>query len=207
MKQIQGVLIQNERNRIERTQKLCSADGTGVCVAWMTLFPPPPVHLLPYPTLCVTSFVFSNHASERQIRPTDVPGRASTKQKAISFDIKKEVIAWKEKEEGNTAIGRDLGLSESSVRTVGCSLKKVAPSFIQDIIDSEAQDLRDSVARAVEVAREVPGFEFVTEDEVLVINSEGDTQSVADLVIEDDLVQAQEHPCKIKVRKTLFNVF
>ena len=46
----------------------------------------------------------------------DMPGRASTKRKAISFDIKKEVIARKEKGEGNTAIGRDLGLSESSVR-------------------------------------------------------------------------------------------
>ena len=79
----------------------------------MTVFPPPSVDLLSYPT-CVTSFVYSNHASDHQL-PTDMPGCASTKQKAISFDIKKEVIAWKEKGEGNTAIGRDLALSESSV--------------------------------------------------------------------------------------------
>ena len=31
----------------------------------------------------------------------DMPGRASTKRKAISFDIKKIVIAWKEKGEHN----------------------------------------------------------------------------------------------------------
>ena len=54
----------------------------------------------------------------RQLRPTDMPGCASTKRKAISFDIKKEVIARKDKEEGNTAIGRDVELSESSVRTI-----------------------------------------------------------------------------------------
>ena len=47
-----------------------------------------------------------------------MPGRASTKREAISLDIKKEVIAWKEKGEGNIAIGHDLGLSESSVRTI-----------------------------------------------------------------------------------------
>ena len=50
----------------------------------------------------------------------DMPGHTSTKQKAISFDIKKEVIAQKEKREGNTAIVRDLGLSGSSVRTIWC---------------------------------------------------------------------------------------
>ena len=136
-----------------------------------------------------------------------MPGRASTKRKAISFDIKKEVIARKEKGEGNTAIRCDLGLSESNVRTIGCSWKKVAPSFVQDVIDSEAQDLHDSVARAVEVA----GFESVTKDEALAINSEGGTQSVegivTGLVIEDELAQAQEHPRRIKVRKTLFNVY
>ena len=32
----------------------------------------------------------------------DIPGRASTKQKAISFDIKKEIIAQKEKGEENS---------------------------------------------------------------------------------------------------------
>ena len=48
----------------------------------------------------------------------DMPDHASMKGKAISFDIKKEVIARKDKGEGNTAIKRDLGLSESSVRTV-----------------------------------------------------------------------------------------
>ena len=51
------------------------------------------------------------------------------------------------------------------------------------------------MARAVEVAKEVPGFQSVTEDEVLSINSEDDTQSVegivAGLVIEDKLAQAQ----------------
>ena len=66
------------------------------------------------------------------------------------------------------------------------------------VIDNEAQNLRDSVARAVEVAREVPSFESVTENEVLAINSEGDTQSVecivAGLVIEDELAQAQDQP-------------
>ena len=86
--------------------------------------------------------------------------------KAISFDIKKEIIPWKEKGEGNTAIGRDLGLSESSVRIIWRSWKKVAPSFVPDVIVSEAQDLRDSVAGAVEVAKEMPGFESVAEDEV-----------------------------------------
>ena len=119
----------------------------------MTLFPPPSVDLLPYPTLCGTSFVFSDHASDRQLRPSDMPGRASTKRKAISFDIKKEVIAWKEKGEGSIAIGRDLGLSESSVGIIWHYWKKVAPSFVQDVIDSEAQDLRESVAGAVEVLR------------------------------------------------------
>ena len=42
----------------------------------------------------------------------------------------------------------------------------------------------------------------MTEDEVLAINSEDDTQSVEDivggLVIEDELAQAQENPHKIK---------
>ena len=134
-----------------------------------------------------------------------MPGRASTKRKAISFDIKKKVIAWKERGEGNTAIECDLGLSESSVRTIWRSWKKVASSFVQDVIDSE--DLRDSVARAVEVAKEVPGFESMTEDEDLVINSECDTQSVegivAVLVIEDELAQAHIHPRRIKVGKNL----
>ena len=85
-----------------------------------------------------------------------------------------------------------------NVATIRRSWKIIAPSFVQDVIDSEAQDLRDSVARAVEVAREVPCFQSVTEDEVLAINSEGDTQSVigivAGLVIEDELAQAQEQP-------------
>ena len=49
---------------------------------------------------------------------TDMPGRASMKRNAIFFDIKKEVIARKQKGEGNTAIGRDLGLSQSNVRTI-----------------------------------------------------------------------------------------
>ena len=34
------------------------------------------------------------------------------------YDINKEVIAWKEKGEKNIAIGIDLGLSESSIRTI-----------------------------------------------------------------------------------------
>ena len=67
------------------------------------------------------------------------------------------------------------------------------------------------MARAVEVARKMLGFKSVIKDEVLVINSEGDTQSVEDivasLVIEDKLAQAQEQPRRIKIRKTLFNVF
>ena len=139
-----------------------------------------------------------------------MPGRASTKWKAISFYTKKEVIARKEKGEENTAIGCDLGLSELSVRTIWRSWKKVVPSFVQDVIGSEAQDLYDLVTRAVEVVREVPDFESVTEDEVLAINSEGDTQSVegivTGLVIEDELAQAHIHFRRIKVRKTLFNV-
>ena len=47
-----------------------------------------------------------------------MPGCASTKWKSISFDIEKEFIAQKENGEGNIAMGRDLGLSESSVRTI-----------------------------------------------------------------------------------------
>ena len=98
-----------------------------------------------------------------------------------------------------------MRLSESSVRTIWHSWKKVVPSFIPDVIDSEAQDLHDSVTRAVEVAREVLGFKSVTEDKVLAINSECDTLSVegivTGLVIEDELAQAQDHPCRIKVRK------
>ena len=48
----------------------------------------------------------------------DMPGHTSTKRKTISFDIKKEIIARKEKGEGNTDIGRDLWLSGSSVKTI-----------------------------------------------------------------------------------------
>ena len=129
MKQIRGVLIQNERNRIERIQSWHSADVTGVWAVWMTLFPPPSVDLLPYQTLCVTSFLFSDNASDRQLRLTDMPGCASTKWKAISFNIKKEVIARKEKGEGNTAIGRDLWLSESSVRKIWHKRDKIHASM------------------------------------------------------------------------------
>ena len=82
-----------------------------------------------YRTLCVTCFVFSDHASDHQLRPTDMPGHVSMKRKAISFDIKKEVIARKEKEEGNTAIGCDLGLLESSVRTIWRKGDKVHASI------------------------------------------------------------------------------
>ncbi|KAK3882463.1 hypothetical protein Pcinc_013170 [Petrolisthes cinctipes] len=77
---------------------------------------------------------------------------------------------------------------------------------IQEILDSgdEAGDIDDPlpepaggepVTRAVEVAREVPGFESVTEEEILAINSEGDNQSVegivSGLVIEDELAQQE----------------
>ena len=58
-----------------------------------------------------------------------MPGRASTKRMAISFDIKKEVIAQKEKEEVITAIGRDLGLSESSVRIIRHKRDKIHASI------------------------------------------------------------------------------
>ena len=37
MKQIWGVLIQNECNHIERTQRWRSADVTGVCTAWVAV--------------------------------------------------------------------------------------------------------------------------------------------------------------------------
>ncbi|KAK3855276.1 hypothetical protein Pcinc_038312 [Petrolisthes cinctipes] len=57
-----------------------------------------------------------------------------------------------------------------NVATIRHSWKKVAPSFVKNVTESEAQDLRDSVTRAVEVAREVPGFETVTEEEILAIN-------------------------------------
>ncbi|KAK3875317.1 hypothetical protein Pcinc_019811 [Petrolisthes cinctipes] len=82
-----------------------------------------------------------------------------------------------------------------NVATIRHSWKKVAPSFVKNVIESEAQDLHDSVTRAVEVARKVPGFESVTEEEILAINSEGDNQSVegivSGLVIEDELAQQE----------------
>ena len=82
-----------------------------------------------------------------------MPGHASTKRKAIFFDIKRKIIAQKEKEEGNTAIGRDLGLSESNVRIICVLGGKLPPSFVQYVIDSEAQDLCGSVVEAVEVIK------------------------------------------------------
>ena len=45
------------------------------------------------------------------------------------YDIKKEVIAWKEKGEGNTAIGRDLEPSESSVRTIWRKINEIHASI------------------------------------------------------------------------------
>ncbi|KAK4306714.1 hypothetical protein Pmani_021484 [Petrolisthes manimaculis] len=80
-----------------------------------------------------------------------------------------------------------------NMATIRHSWKKVAPFFDQNVIEIEAQDLCDSVARAVEVAREVPEFESVTEEEILAINSEGDNHSVegivSGLVIKDELLQ------------------
>ena len=58
-----------------------------------------------------------------------MPGHASTEWKAISFDIKKEVTAWKEKGEGNTAIGCDLGLSKSSVGIIWRKRDKIHASI------------------------------------------------------------------------------
>ncbi|KAK3863248.1 hypothetical protein Pcinc_030962 [Petrolisthes cinctipes] len=41
-----------------------------------------------------------------------------------------------------------------NVATIRHSGKKVVPSFVKNVIESEAQDLHDSVTRAVEVARQ-----------------------------------------------------
>ena len=47
-----------------------------------------------------------------------MPGDPSGKWKKISLVTKKTVIDMKEKGKGNSAIGRELGLSESSVRAI-----------------------------------------------------------------------------------------
>ena len=81
---------------------------------------------LPAAASCNLTHVHAGHSTlaghfkqlHRQLQPTNMPGRASTKQKTISFDIKKEVITQKEKREENRAIECDFGLSESSVRTI-----------------------------------------------------------------------------------------
>lgn len=47
-----------------------------------------------------------------------MPGPHSGKRKAIGLDVKRDVIKRKEEGQGNSAIGRALGLSESTVRTI-----------------------------------------------------------------------------------------
>ncbi|KAK3890069.1 hypothetical protein Pcinc_005984 [Petrolisthes cinctipes] len=116
-------------------------------------------------------------ASHHHLAPN--PNAISVKQFWRQFTIKDAVThllkAWE----------------DINVATIRHSWKKVAPSFVKNVIESEAQDLRDSVTRAVEV----PGFESVTEEEILAINSEGDNQSVegivSGLVIEDELAQQE----------------
>ena len=58
-----------------------------------------------------------------------MPDHAFTKWKTISFNIKKKVIAQKEKGEGKTAIRRDLGLSELSVRTIWHKTERFSQSL------------------------------------------------------------------------------
>lgn len=47
-----------------------------------------------------------------------MPGPHSGKRKAIGLYVKRDVIKRKERGQGNSAIGRALGLSESTVRTI-----------------------------------------------------------------------------------------
>lgn len=47
-----------------------------------------------------------------------MPGPHAGKRKALSLDMKREVIKRKEAGQGNSAIGRDLKISESTVRTI-----------------------------------------------------------------------------------------
>ena len=46
------------------------------------------------------------------------PATGGPKRKHLTLEIKKEIIDRKEKGEGNSAIGRSMGLNESSVRAV-----------------------------------------------------------------------------------------
>ena len=47
-----------------------------------------------------------------------MPGDHSGKRKKISLDVKRDVIKKKDMGMGNSAIGREMGLSESTVRTI-----------------------------------------------------------------------------------------
>lgn len=66
-----------------------------------------------------------------------MPGPHSGKRKSLNFTIKMEVVRLKEEGQGNSAIGRALGLSESTVRTIWkirdeikASVKAYGPSQI-----------------------------------------------------------------------------
>ena len=47
-----------------------------------------------------------------------MPGPHAGKHKSLDFSIKQEVIKRKEESQDNSAIGRALGLSESTVRAI-----------------------------------------------------------------------------------------
>ena len=47
-----------------------------------------------------------------------MPKPHAGKRKSLDFSIKQEVVKHKEEGQGNSAIGRALGLSESTVRTI-----------------------------------------------------------------------------------------
>ena len=73
-----------------------------------------------------------------------MPRPLSGKRKAISLTVKKEIIERKEKGEGNTAIGRSLGLNEACVRSVWRKkedIKKAIKAYGTSNLDCRLREL------------------------------------------------------------------
>ena len=77
-----------------------------------------------------------------------MPRPLSGKRKATPLTVKKEITERKEKGEGNTAIGRSLGLNEASVRSVWRKkddIKKALKAYGTSNLDCRLRDFDSKV--------------------------------------------------------------
>lgn len=106
----------------------------GHLAALRQTLPTPASHTNFFSSLCSRSpcLTFSfpvKFVVDHKLQTWDTLRQQPIKWKYISFEIKKEVIVRKEKGEGNTAIGRSLGLAKSNVKTKWCNKDEIEVSI------------------------------------------------------------------------------